>query len=101
MLTTAPSRMARPVAEPSPGGIGNACVRHPDPPAFAAMDARDVDESPSTPGRRIPRLARAISRTARSAMASKTGCDSVGELADDAQNLGGRGLLLERLLASR
>ena len=31
-------------------------------------------------------------------MASNTGCTSVGELADDAQDLGGRGLVLERFL---
>ena len=37
------------------------------------------------------------SGAARSAIASNTGCTSVGELADDAQDLGGRGLPLERL----
>ena len=44
----------------------------------------------------VPNLASQM-RIAFSSMASKTGSSSPGELRDDPQHLGGRGLLLQRL----
>ena len=53
------------------------------------------------PLRKIAPSCRSQRRTALATIVSKTGCTSVGELADDAQNLAGGRLLLERLVSSR
>ncbi len=77
MFTTTPSRTARAVPDPSPGGIGNASRAACRPASLMPWALAMWIRSPSK--RNTNPSVAPVRRSARSAMTSNTGCVSVTE----------------------